>query len=121
MEGVDDLLEAIRSLNSEFHVVLRDPQRLELVLTRVVLAGVEGSYVISFAAPRGARAAEWDSSCSRWNDRPELASPVAGLIAEALVKPVPGGYAVSFSDRSDPLVRWGFTADAISIRPWTQG
>jgi len=121
MDESNDLLEAIRSLNSRFQVVQRDPQGLELALTRVVLAGAEGPYVIRFTSPRGAWAMEWDSAHSKWIERPEFSSPEFGLIAEAFVKPVPSGYTVSFSDRSEPLVRWGLTADAISIRPATQG
>ncbi|WP_266180362.1 hypothetical protein [Dyella humicola] len=120
MEETNDLLEAIRSLNSRFRVVQSDSQRFELALTRVVLAGTEGSYVIGFTSPRGGWAMEWDSAHSKWIDRPELSSPTSGLIAEAFVKQVSSGYSVSFSDRRNPLVRWGFTADAISIRPAVQ-
>lgn len=116
MEATSELLEAIRSLRSTFDVALRDSQCLKLALTRVVLAGVEGSYVMSFTSPRAAWAMEWDSANSKWIERQELSNPMSGVIAEAFVKPVPSGYALSFSDRSTPLVRWGFTADAISIR-----
>jgi hypothetical protein len=117
MDEINDLLEAIRSLNSRFQVVLRDPQRLELALTHVAIAGAEGSCVITFTSPRGDWAMEWDSAHSKWVERPDLSCPAYGLIAEAFVKRVPSGYTVSFSDRSDPLVRWGFTADGASIRP----
>jgi hypothetical protein len=117
MEEADGLLEAIRSLNSSFQVVLSDAQRLELALTRVVFAGAEGSYVVSFTRPRSAWAMEWDAARSEWIERPELSSPASGLIVEAFAKQGPGGYRLSFSDRSEPLVRWGFTADAMSIRP----
>jgi hypothetical protein len=116
VEATSVLLEAIRSLHGAFRVVLRDPQRLELAMSSLVLGGVEGSYVISFASPRGAWAMEWDSAKAAWIERPGLSEPISGSIAEAFVKEIPGGYAVSFSDRSSPLVRWGFTADAISIR-----
>jgi hypothetical protein len=121
MEATRALLEAIRSLRSAFHVVLRDPQCLELALTRVVLDGAEGSYVISFTTPRAAWAMEWDSANSKWIERPELSAPISGLITKAFVKQVPSGYTVSFSDHSDPLVRWGFTADAIAIHAAAQG
>ena len=63
---------------------------------------------------------EWDSAHSKWIELPELSSPASGFIAETFVKKVSSGYSVSFSDRSNPLVRWGFTADAISIGPEVQ-
>src|SRR5579871_1371953 len=115
MEETNDLLEALRSLSSRFRVVQSDSQRLELALTRVVLAGSEGPYVMGFTSPRGSWAVEWDSAHSKWIELPELSSPASGTIAKAFVKQVSSGYSVSFSDRSTPLVRWGFTADAISI------
>lgn len=121
MEATSALLEAIRSLRSTFHVVLSSPQLLELALSRVALAGSEGAYILSFTSPRARWAMEWDSASSKWIERPELSNSTTGTIAEAFVKPVPGGYAVSFSDHSDPLIRWGFTADAISIRATDQG
>lgn len=120
MEEANDLLEAIRSLNSTFRVIQSDSQRFELALTRVVFAGTEGSYVIGFTSPRGGWATQWDSAHSKWIELPELSSPASGFLAEAFVMQVSSGYSVSFSDRSNPFVRWGFTADAISIRPQVQ-
>lgn len=120
METNGDLLEAIRSLDSTFHVGLRDSSCLELTLSRVVLADIEGPHVISFTSPRSAWAMEWDAANSQWIDRPELANPTSGLIVEAFVKQAGRVYKLSFSDRSVPLVRWGFTADAISVRAAAQ-
>jgi len=119
-EATSALLEAIRSLRSAFHVLVRDPQCLELALNQVVLDGAEGSYVISFTMPRCTWAMEWDSANSRWIERFDLSSPISGMITEAFVKQVPSGYVVSFSDGSAPLVRWGFAADAIYIRTASQ-
>jgi hypothetical protein len=112
----DELLGAIRSLHSSFRIELRDSLCLELALTHVVLAGTAISCVISFASPRAAWAMEWDAGNSKWVERLELAKPTHGTITEAFVKRAGRVYKLSFSDGSTPLVRWGFTADAISIR-----
>ncbi|MBB6247201.1 hypothetical protein HDE80_002258 [Rhodanobacter sp. A1T4] len=120
MEVSDVLLEAIRSLRSTFHVVLRDSQCLELAFSSVVLAGAEGSHIMSFTSPHSAWAMEWDSVNSNWVARPELSNPASGSVVEAFVKRSHTGYMLSFSDRGSPLVRWGFTAKAIAIRAATQ-
>jgi hypothetical protein len=112
----EELLGAIRSLHSSFRIELRDSSCLELALTHIVLAATAGSCVISFASPRAAWAMEWDAGNSKWIERPELANPTHGAITEAFVKQTGRVYKLSFSDGGTPLVRWGFTADAISIR-----
>lgn len=110
-----DSFHTIRSLNTDFIVTQRTDD--EVVLT-VDAANVEGAIVsahLKFHKPRRAWACRWNSSRNEWEDKEELSSPTHGSIREAFIKPVRAGVSLSFSDGSEPIIRWGFIADRLTI------
>ena len=114
---MDDSFRTIRSLQTDFVVVRRTDMEIVLAVDTAEFAGIVGPAKLRFSRPRGARASRWNPDRCEWVDARELCMPASGSILEAHVKPVPGGISLSFSDKKLPLVRWGFTADAVAVEP----
>jgi len=115
--NVEQAFELIRSLNSQFRILSHDDALLSMHVDSGRLEGREVACVIDFQMPSGRWASEWDASQKQWRSRPDLATPSEGRIDEAFIKPAGDGYSLSFAERSEPLVRWGFFAEALLIRP----
>jgi len=113
MEGV---LQLIRSLHSEFRVLGRDNNSLKIRVASVQASDFTGPCLLEFHHPTHPWACEWNAVANEWRDRPELAEPSGGRIHEAFIKHGARGYLLSFAERIDPLVRWGFTASSVSVR-----
>ena len=116
---MDDLFHVIRSLQTDFVVVHCTGEELVLAVQAAEIDGVIGPANLRFSRPWGGWACRWDSVKSEWQDTPELSMPSQGLIREAHIKPVPVGISLSFSDKQDPLIRWGFVADGLVVEPGT--
>ncbi len=112
---MDDLLNTVRSLQCNFVVTRRTDEEFVFVVDSAELAGFNGPATFRFMRPRRAWASRWDSVRGEWQDALELSAPMRGSIREARIKEVPAGITVSFSDKEDPLVRWGFIADGLSV------
>ena len=82
----------------------------------VEIGGHDVSCVIEFHGLSGHWASQWDSAENLWKTRPDLAAPIEGQIDESFIKPAGDGYSLSFSERRDPLVRWGFFAESASVQ-----
>lgn len=113
---MEDVLQVIRSLHSEFRVLARDSNSLKIRVASVQTGDFTGPCLLEFHDPTHPWACEWDAAASEWRDRPELAEPGEGRIDEAFIKHGGRGYLLSFAERVDPLVRWGFTASSVSVR-----
>ena len=116
---MDNLFETIRSLQTDFVVAHCADEEIVLAVRAVEITGVIGPANLRFSRPRGAWAARWDSVRCEWRDAPELSMPSHGWIREAHIKPIPVGISVSFSDKQDPLTRWGFTANGLTVESGT--
>jgi hypothetical protein len=114
---MDDLLRTISSLQTDFVVAHRNDDEIVLAVDSAEVAGVIGPANLRFIRPRRAWASRWDSVHGEWLDAPECSAPLHGSIREAHVKSVPVGVSVSFSDKQEPLVRWGFVADGLTVEP----
>jgi len=115
--NVEQAFELIRSLNSRFRILSRDDALLSMHVDPGRLEGREVACVIDFQMPSGRWASEWNAGEKQWRSRPDLATPSEGRIDEAFIKPAGDGYSLSFAGHGDPLVRWGFFAEALLIRP----
>jgi hypothetical protein len=114
---MDDLLRTVRSLQTNFVVAHRTDDEIVLAVDSAEFAGVIGPASLRFTRPRRVWASRWDSAHGEWQDAPELSTPRHGLIREAHIKPVAVGFSVSFSDKQEPLVRWGFFAAGLTVEP----
>ncbi|MFC5571605.1 hypothetical protein ACFPN1_16240 [Lysobacter yangpyeongensis] len=112
---MDDLFHTVRSLQTQFVVAHRTEEEIVLAVDAAEVAGVLGPANLRFSRPRDAWASRWDSVLREWQDVPELSTPMHGLICEAHIKPIPVGITVSFSDKQEPLIRWGFVADGLTV------
>ncbi len=109
-------IQVIRSLKSDFLVLRRDDASLVMHLDSAEVAGERGAWLIEFETPSHEWASEWDAVANDWRSRSDLARPVDGRITEAFIKRGGGGYLLSFSDGTDPIVRWGFSAASVAVR-----
>ena len=116
---MEDSLQTIRSLCTEFVVTHRTDDEIVLAVDNFEVAGVIGPASLRFIRPRRGWASRWDAADGEWQDAPELSTPMRGAIREVHIKPVPVGVSVSFSDKQEPLVRWGFVADGLTVEPGT--
>ena len=119
-DTMDDLFRTVRSLQTNFVVAHRNDDEIVLAVDTAEVAGAIGPASLQFIRPRRAWASRWDSVHGEWQDAPECSAPMHGSIREAHVKPVPGGVSVTFSDKQEPLVRWGFVADGLTVEPGSQ-
>ena len=110
---MDELLRTLRSLRSDFTVVRRSEDELALAVDITDASGRATPAVLRFIRPMP-WAGRWDATRNEWQD---CASPEYGVIVEAFAKFAGGKIHVSFSDRTLPLVRWGLTAQEVSIEP----
>jgi len=113
---MESVIQVIRSLHSEFRVLARDSISLKIRVTSVHSADFTGPCLLEFHNPTHPWACEWDVAAKGWRDRFDLAEPGEGRIDEAFIKHGGQGYILSFAERIDPLVRWGFTASSVSVR-----
>jgi len=109
-------VQVIRSLSSDFSVLRRDDVCLVMQLDSAEVAGERGGGLIEFESPSHEWASEWDAAANDWRSRPNLTTPVNGRITEAFIKRGGGGYLLSFSDGTEPVVRWGFSAASVAVR-----
>lgn len=114
---MDQAIQLIRSLNSRYRILSRDDASLTMRIDSARIDGREVACVIELQIPSRSWASEWDASQRQWRSRPDLATPNEGQIDEAFIKPVGEGYALSFAELCEPLVRWGFYAEAALVRP----
>jgi hypothetical protein len=112
---MNDSFHTVRSLRTEFVVTRRADDEIVLAVDAAEIAGAIAPASLIFNRPRRAWASRWDSSRSEWQDAPELSAPTQGSIREAFIKPIPAGISLSFSDGQEPLVRWGFIADGLTV------
>jgi hypothetical protein len=113
---VEQAVELIRSLNSRVRILSRNDASLTMHVDSVRIDGRDAAGVIEFLVPSGSWAGEWDAAEKQWRSRPDLATPNEGRIDEAFIKPAGDGFALSFAERCEPLVRWGFFTEAVRLR-----
>ena len=114
---MEQTIQLIRSLNSRFRILSRDDASLAMRVDSARIGGREVACVIEFQMPSRSWASEWDAAEKQWRSRPDLATPIEGQINEAFIRPVGDDYALSFAAVCEPLVRWGFSAEAALVRP----
>lgn len=112
---MDESFQTIRSLNTDFVITQRTDDAVVLAVAAANFEGATAPAHLKFQKPRRAWACRWNSNRNEWEDAKELSTPKQGAIREAFIKPVRGGVSLSFSDGREPLVRWGFVADGLTI------
>ena len=116
---MEDQLRAVRSLQTNFVMLENTENDIVLAVDSVEMAGTTAPGILRFSRPRQVWASRWDSSARNWQDAPEFCLPTQGQIREAHIKLIPVGISASFTDRGEPLVRWGLIADSFSVEPST--
>jgi|SRR5450830_541066 len=105
--------ETIRALKTHFAVVKSSTGEFAINVDYAELDGVHGSAILRFLSPTHAWAAVWDDGLNEWRDIPGFTLPEHGRINEAFIKSVGRRLKVSFTDKTTPLLRWGFTAENV--------
>lgn len=111
---MDDLFRIVQSLQTDFFVTHFSKE--ELVL-KVQIAMQPAN--LRFSRPRQAWAYHWDTKKSEWQAIPEFSIPHQGFMQELHIKRLSHGINMSFSNGQESLIRWGFTADALTIEHCT--
>jgi hypothetical protein len=107
--------ETIRALRTHFAVVKNSSEEFAIRVDDAGLRDVRGPAILKFLSPTHAWAATWDDSTKEWKDVLGFIFPEQGEINEAFVKAVGSRLKVSFTDRKNPLLRWGFTAKNVEL------
>lgn len=116
---MEESFSVIRKLKSEFVVSHRAETDIIMSVENLDVAGVVVPAILMFENYHSLWASRWDSVQYDWQDIPEFSIPGSGYIREAFVKRIASGVKFSFSDGCEPVVRWGFAADSVSIEPGT--
>lgn len=116
---MNESLNAIKNLNTEFLVIRRIDGELVLSVSVVDAGDVISPAKLKFSGYRSWWGSRWDSVEGCWQNVPELATPDSGFIGEVFIKRIASGIKFSFSDGREPVVRWGFMADGVSVEQAT--
>lgn len=105
--------ETIRAIKTYFAAVKNSTDEFAINVDNASLGGIHGSALLRFLNPTHAWAAIWDDGINEWRHIPGFKLPEHGQINEAFVKPVRKRLKVSFTDKTTPLLCWGFTAENV--------